>query len=80
MRVRSRANDAECPEALPVYSELHARSRSRSLTSDSWTQDGVDRQIFRNARAAFGLSIAKKDFEDVEKSGFVNFVSFERYW
>ena len=29
-------------------------SRSRSLTSDSWTQDGVDRRIFRNARAAFG--------------------------
>ena len=79
MRVRSRANDAD-PEALPVNSVLHARSRSRSLTSDSWTQDGVDRRIFRNARVAFGLSIAKKDFEDVEKSGFVNFVSFERYW
>ena len=45
-----------------------------------WTQDGVDRRIFRNARAVFGLSIAKKDFEDVEKSGFVNFISFERYW
>ena len=56
------------------------RSRSRSLTSDSWTQDGVDRRIFRNARAAFGLSIAKKDCEDVENSGFVNFISFERYW
>ena len=56
------------------------RSRSSSLTSDSWTPDGVDRRIFRNARAAFGLSIAKKDFEDVEKSRFVNFISFERYW
>ena len=37
MRVRSRASDAECPEALPVYSVLHALAlaRSSSLTSDS---------------------------------------------
>ena len=82
-RVRSRASDADCPEALPVSSVLHALAIELVDESlDSWTQsqDGVDCQIFRNARSAFGLSIAKKDFEDVEKSVFVNFISFERYW
>ena len=78
MRVRSRASDAECPEAFPVYSVLHALA---ILVVDEWLLDSGRRcRIFRNARAAFGLSIAEKDFEDVEKSGFVNVISFERYW
>ena len=53
------------PRHFRRFTQCCMRSRSRSLTSDSSTQDGVDRRIFRNARAAFGLSIAKKDFEDV---------------
>ena len=60
------------PRHLPVYSVLHALAISLVDASDSWTHDGVDRRIFRNVRAAFDLSIAKKDFEEVEKSGLVN--------
>ena len=70
MRVKSRASDAECPEALPVCSVLHELSWSRSSslilglrTRLKRKQDGIDDiGIFRSARAAVSLSIAKEGF------------------
>ena len=66
MRAGSRA---ECHEALPVYSVLHALA----LTSDM-TQDGVDRRIeVPKGESGRRFVDREKGFEDIEKSGFVEF-------
>ena len=75
MRVKSRASDAECPEALPV-SVLHALAISQLV--DEWlanyrTASIVDSSEVRE-RPSVCRSRKKKDFANVEKSGFVKFL------
>ena len=80
MRVKSRASDADCPEALPVYSVLHvatrcmlSRSRSRSSSlSDSeqdWRRVRTASMIVESSEVRERPSACrsrKKDFADIE--------------